>query len=76
MRTGGFIAVVGLKAGGLTEHSFGQLYDYVKDIETLEPHRRLIAASFLCNLLEGQFVMLDNHSNRRTRFLRYKFETL
>lgn len=72
---GGLIAVVELKAGVLSKDAFGQLYDYLKGIQTLQPNRRRIVG-LLSNLRENQFVMLDNTSNRRTRCFRYKSVSL
>lgn len=66
----GLIAIVELKVGKLSKEAFGQLYDYLKGIQTLHPNRRFIIG-LLSNLMENQFVMLVN-SNRRTRCLRYK----
>lgn len=69
------IVVVELKAGKLTKDSFGQLYDYLKGIEKLQPNRRLIVG-LLSNLEENRFVMLDTGPTRRTRCLRYNSVSL
>lgn len=71
----GLIAVIELKVGAFTKGAFGQLYDYLKGIQTLQPNRRLIVG-LLSNLHENQFVVLDSNSNRRTRCLRYKSVSL
>lgn len=69
------IAVVELKAGKLTKDAFGQLYDYLKGIQKLQPNRRLIVG-LLSNLEENRFVMLDTGPSRRTRCIRYNSVSL
>lgn len=71
----GLIAVIELKPGKLTKGAFGQLYDYLKGLQRIQPNRRLIVG-LLSNLVENQFVILDTGANQRTRCLCYNSVSL
>lgn len=71
----GMIAVVELKVGSLSKASFGQLYDYLKGIKHAQPNRRIIIG-LLSNLVENQFLVLECHSEHRTRCVRYQSVSL
>lgn len=64
------IAVVELKAGKLSKDAFGQLYDYLKGVQRIQPNRRYIIG-VLSNLEENRFVVLDSGVGRITRCTRY-----